>query len=525
VLVDTEGLAEWVGQGWEAIYGVAKGAITLIHPGSQELPNPPTVNENILIFTDDRLRRDCPALGRDDCYFIHPLALQETMLRLYGPEALGQIDPARITSLTFSDIMAFLSPPEVEVETPTPEPTSLSTPQPSPEPSPTPLPHPDVEAALAEADWIIFALLDYNPRDYPDQSGAVRQLLLDRAADMLHKRVVALAYNVPYYLDATEISKFDAYYGIYSKTEPFIEASVRALFREFSLQGNSPVSVVGTNYDLVIQLEPDPAQVIHVTWPEIEPTTGTPEAVSVEVGDIIRLVAGPVVDRNGHLVPDGTPVSFRLLWREEGLTKIIDRETVNGMADIEVEVERTGQLEVSVESPPAMTSTHWFITITEGEFVVETVEPPTATPTSTPTSTPTPTHTPTATATPTSTPTATATPTAAATPTPTPTSTLVPEDSPMVVGHDLWRSLLAILLVGITGFVVERSGGQTWSKGVRAFLWALVWGLVGYSLYGLDVPGAAWVRQVASEWGVILVCLVFGSVPIGFALWRRITER
>jgi hypothetical protein len=95
----------------------------------------------------------------------------------------------------------------------------------------------------------------------------------------------------------------------------------------------------------------------------------------------------------------------------------------------------------------------------------------------------------------------------------------------MVVGHDLWRSVLAILLVGITGFVVERSGGQTWSRGVRAFLWALVWGLVGYSLYGLDVPGAAWVRQVASEWGVILVCLVFGSVPVGLALWRRISER
>lgn len=525
VSVDVEALPEQIGQGWEAIYGVAKDATTLIHPGSQELPNPPTVNDDILIFTDDRLRRDCPALERDDCYFIHPLALQETMLRLYGPEALGQIDPARITSLTFSDIMTFLSPPEAEGVTPTPQPTPLSTPQPSPEPSPTPLPQPDVEAALAEADWIIFALLDYNPRDYPEQSGAVRQLLLERAADMLGKKVVALAYNVPYYLDATEISKLDAYYGVYSKTEPFIEASVRALFREFSLQGNSPVSVVGTNYDLAIQLEPDPVQVIHVTWPEIEPTTGTPEAVSVEVGDMIRLVAGPVMDRNGHLVPDGTPVSFRLLWREEGLTKIIDRETVNGMADIEVEVERTGQLEVSVESPPAMTSTQWFITITEGEFVVETVEPPTATPTSTPTSTSTPTHTPTATDTPTTTPTATATPTATPIPTPTPTFTPVVEDSPMVVGHDLWRSLLAILLVGMTGFVVERSGGQTWSRGVRAFLWALVWGLVGYSLYGLDVPGAAWVRQVASEWGVILVCLVFGSVPVGLALWRRVSER
>ena len=95
----------------------------------------------------------------------------------------------------------------------------------------------------------------------------------------------------------------------------------------------------------------------------------------------------------------------------------------------------------------------------------------------------------------------------------------------MVAGSDLWRSLLAVFLVGVTGFVVEISGGQALSRGMRAFLWALVWGLVGFNLYGLGVPGADWVRQVASEWGVILVCLVFGSVPVGFALWRRLTER
>ena len=94
----------------------------------------------------------------------------------------------------------------------------------------------------------------------------------------------------------------------------------------------------------------------------------------------------------------------------------------------------------------------------------------------------------------------------------------------MVVGRDLWRSLLAVLLVGITGFVVELSGGQALSRGIRAFLWALVWGLVGYNLYGLGVPGTDWVREVASEWGVILVCLVFGSVPVGLTLWRRLNE-
>ncbi|UCC63739.1 MAG: hypothetical protein JSV36_01380 [Anaerolineae bacterium] len=535
VLVDVDPLAERVGGGWEAIYGVARDAITLIHPRPQELsgriPNPPAADETILIFTDDRQRRDCEALGKaeEDCYFIHPLVLQEVMLRLYGPEASRQIDPDQITSLTFSDIVAFLSPLEAEASLPTPEPPPLATPEPRPEFLPTPTARPDIEAALAEADWILFALLDYNPRDYP-QSGAVRELLARRSDLLRNKRVIALAYNAPYYLDATEISKLSAYYGVYSKTEPFIEASVRAVFREFTLQGNPPVSVLGTNYDLATQLEPDPNQVIRVSWPEIEPTVGTPEAVSLEVGDMIRLEAGPIQDRNGRLVPDGTPVSFRLLWREEGLEKNIRRETLDGMAAIEVEVDRTGQLEVSVGSPPAMTSTQWFITISEGEpLVVETVEPPTPTPTDTPTATPTPTATATATATPTATPTATATATATATPTSTPTATPIPtdvaEEPPMVAGRDLWKSLLAVFLVGLTGFVVELSGRQSLSRGTRAFLWALVWGLVGYNLYGLGVPGADWVRDVAREWGVILVCLVFGSVPVVFALWRRISDR
>ena len=532
VAVDVGQLPEQIGQGREAIYGVAWDAITLIHPSPQELsgriPNAPSINEDILIFTDDRQCDNCPESEqeRDNCYFIHPLALQDTMLRLYGPEAKGQIDPARITSLTFSDIMAFLSPVEVEGKaTSTPEPTPPAS-MPVPELTPTPTARPDIEAALAEADWIIFAMLDYNPEQYP-QSEAVRQLLDRRSGVLGNKRVVALAYNAPYYLDATEISKLGAYYGVYSKTEPFIEASVRALFREFTLRGNPPVSVVGTNYDLATQLEPDPKQVIHVTWPEIEPSMGTPEAVDLKVGDTIRLVAGPIKDRNGRRVPDGTPVNFRLLWREEGLGEIfLEEETVQGMAEVEVMVERTGQLEVSVQSPPALTSTGLVLSISETEpLVVETVEPPTPTPTLTPTATPTPTLTPTATATPTPTSTATATPTATATATATLTPTPTPAPQPTVVGHDLWRSLLAVFLVGVTGFVVEISGGQTFSKGMRAFLWALVWGLVGYNLYGLRVPGTDWVREVARDWGAILVCLVFGSVPVGLALWRRLTLR
>jgi len=531
VLAPLEELSEQIGQGRDAIYAVARDAITLIHPAPQELsgriPNPPTINESILIFSEDRLRRDCPASRRQNqtCYFIHPLALQDTILRLYGPQASRQIDPAQITSLTFSDIIGFLSPTAAGLATPTPSPTAPAA-EGTPVLPPTPTTRPDVEAALAEADWIIFAMLDYNPQQYP-QSAAVRELLARRFDVLRNKKVVALAYNAPYYLDATEVSKLDAYYGVYSKTDPFIEASVRALFREFSLQGDPPVSVVGTRYDdLATRLAPDPNQVIPLIWSEMEQTVGTPEPLRLQVGDKLRLVAGPIRDRNGRLVPDGTPVNFRLLWREEGLSKILQMETTLGKAEVEVEIERTGQLDVTVDSPPAMTSRGLVVIIAEDQsVVVETVDPPTPTPTNTPTVTPTPTATPTATATPTTTPTATATVTPTATPSPTPVPTVTPRAESQVGGRDLWRALLAICVVGVTGFVVERSSGQTLSKGVRTWLWVLVWGLVGYNLYGLGVLGTAWVREVASDWGVILICLLSGSLPLCLVLWRRLNER
>jgi hypothetical protein len=62
-----------------------------------------------------------------------------------------------------------------------------------------------------------------------------------------------MAYGAPYYLDTTEISKLTAYYGVYSKVRPFIEASVRALFQEYTPGGALPVSVEGINYDLSAQ--------------------------------------------------------------------------------------------------------------------------------------------------------------------------------------------------------------------------------------------------------------------------------
>ena len=151
--------------------------------------------------------------------------MRNTILRLYGPEAIGQVDPARIHSFTFSQLKQFLTEGAV--------------------------PGVDMEGLIGEADWLIFAMLDFNPEDYPLSDG-VKSLLKLRPDVLPGKKVVVLAYNAPYYLDSTEISKLTAYYGVYSKVEPFIEASVRALFQEFLPQGASPVSVEGIKYNFCL---------------------------------------------------------------------------------------------------------------------------------------------------------------------------------------------------------------------------------------------------------------------------------
>ena len=133
-------------------------------------------------------------------------SLQQRILELYGPDGSGQVDPDHIHSFTFAQLGADLTSGKVD---------------------------PELEQRLSEADWIVFAMLDVDPESYP-ASDAVRAFLRLRPEMLPSKKVVVLAYNSPYYLDTTEISKLTAYYGIYSKIPAFVEMSVRALFQELA---------------------------------------------------------------------------------------------------------------------------------------------------------------------------------------------------------------------------------------------------------------------------------------------------
>jgi beta-N-acetylhexosaminidase len=470
---------------------VARAGLTLIYPSREELadrmPSAPLADENILIFTEVRPQRECPAC--EPIPAIAPTALEEIMLRLYGPTATGQLAPNRIRSLTFADLARRINP------------------------SPAPGAEQEIERAIAEARWIIFAMLDYNPEEYPD-SAALRNFLAKRSDSLRDKRLVVMAFRAPYYLDTTEISKLTAYFGIYSKTPPFLETAVRALFREFSPIGALPVSVAGVNYDLIKQLEPAPGQIIPLnpTGPALDPSGNR---ASIQVGNRLPVETGVIMDRNGHPVPDGTPVEFRLRYPTEGLELAPKVETTSaGKARTTVVLDRAGELWITVQAGEAKESTRIVLKVGgDAPGSIATVLPsPTAVPTLTPTPAPTATLTPVP----------TVEPTAVATPAPT-----VPPPQPRAPLPAFLFGLLGVIGSSGVAFVLgqrralaaQRGGrlnpAERLNPAVGGALWAITVAWAAYVLYALGLaPGATQLQAAGMTWAAGVVSLAGGLLSL-----------
>lgn len=485
---------------------IGRDAVTLLSPPSPDLvPDPPTSDDDIVLFTDGRQERPCTPCA--PVPYIDPQILQETILRLYGPSATGQINPRRITSFTFGQLEEYLSAPP---PTPTPTPTGEE------ESTPTPVPPNPVETALRNADWIIFAML--NPNADPPQSAVMRRFLAERADTLRGPHLVVLAYDAPYYLDATEISKLSAYYVAYSRITPFVEASVRALFGEFAPAGMPPVSVAGINYNLAVQVSPDPDQIIPLSFeivapaesrPTTEPGTVSPTPTETqgpdsgpeegqptpetrpEVGNELRLRTGVIVDRNGHPVPDGTPIQFIFTYPQEALENSVLVTTRGGVAETVYALRRTGQLDIYIQADPAPRALALQITIQEGQPPVVT------TPTPRPTRAPTPRPT-------------VASPTQA-TPQPTPVPENRLENTTQAGLADLLLALLGVLTVGAIGYYGVRANRGPLGRALRLALWCVIGGLALYLAYALRLPGGSWLRQRSGAWAAAWVTL-FGSV-------------
>lgn len=507
-----------------AFFDIAESAVTLLAPSPEELTSrlvsPPTLSDNLVIFTDLHEIQSCSAC--EPVPILSQTALQERILALYGPSGSGQVDPENITSFSFADLNEFL----LAGTTPIPVPTVPITPTvdadaPAGPAAQTPAFTPTlpadyrVQEALRDADWLIFGLLNAGSRAGTEDSDALSRFLALRPDLAGNSQVVVLAFDAPYFLDSTEISKLTAYYGIYSKTGAFVDAAVRALFLESPLSGASPVSVEGIQYDLFQQTQPAASQVIElflIIGGEIE-APSRQEPLASAIGDTLRLQTGIVVDKNGEPVPDGTLVRFILRNRVQGTVTILgDRPTTGGVAQLDYVLDASmgpGQFRITAESGEAALSQEVDITIEEDarlSIIIPTSAPTaTVTPLPTATVTPQPTHTP-----------------QPQRPTATPTTPAPPAEPGWLIGLSELRSLLGVFggLLAISLLAVmanRRLFAPSLTHRLGRLFWGLTGGLLFYNYYALGMPGSSLFTSLGSVAGIILI--LAGGVA-GLILYR-----
>lgn len=488
VLVPASALKD-IGQSQQLVYDVARRSATLVSPDAQELssllPAPPGLRDRLVIITDTVLYRQCTSCPVNSSLSLYDM--QEAVVRLYGPAAAGQVSAARISSYTFDDLTVMLNT------------TDLDT----------------MVSDIGRATWVVLLLADSNQ----GQPELISRFLSERQDLLREKRIILFSFTAPYFFDATDISKFSAYYALYSRQPAFIDVAARLLFQELTPLGYSPVSIPGTGYDLIEVTSPNPDQVITLSLdlppgavPTSPPTpfkifatqtpvpTIPPEPTAIPllgIGDTIYIRTGVIYDHNNHPVPDGTVVRFTMLLSGQGggIIQQSDQTTVRGIAQASFALEKPGLVEIRASSDPATISQAIQLDVSSGQPAAITVIVPFPTETLEPTPIP-----------------------------PTPVEVdpwITPE------GYPLFSSwMFAILFIGLSASLAYWAGTNLQSQrwGLRWGICVLLGGLAGYNAITLGLLGSTQV-VMAGGLGAILGMSALGEL-IGLGLgvmWSRRT--
>ncbi len=441
----------------EDVQALAQDAAALVSPSTLEelearAPEPPSPSERIVFFTDVRQGQQCTTCLRYP--LLEERRLEEEVLARYGPNGTSQIRTSNLQSYSFEELAAYLNQPASPAtgdETPTPAPSV-------------------VEAAIEQADWIVLSMA--NVAAEVPSSSVVSNFLAQRPDIVRSKRVVVFAFDAPYYLDTTDLSKLTAFYALYSQAPQFVTVAARLLFRDITPHASPPISVQAIGYDLIRITRPDPDRVIELFWQKATPSAGDDPLTTLRLGDAITLTTGILLDHNGHQVPDETPVVFRVFYREEGLPEFFTAPTSGGAASIVLLLSRQGTLEITASSEPALLSALLAIPVQEDPFSVTQIVP-----TPMPTETPPPTSTPVP-------PAATLTPTV----TPTQIIELPPPERVNLRGFFVMCLGLGAVLVG--GYRLGNNQASQRRQGVRVALAGAIGLLTAYNYVALGLPGA-----------------------------------
>ena len=457
---------------------VAQDAVTLISPSftnlAETIPEAPNINDRIVFITDVRTAKQCSTCSEQQ--ILPKSGLKDAVIKLYGPLAGGQVVQRKMVSYTFDELSALLNrAPQFDYTI--------------------------LESDLEQAQWIIFSLADVSSENPSSQ--ALSHFLAERPDLFRQKNLVVFAFDAPYYLDATEISKLSAYYGLYSKIPQFVDTAARVLFGEIPApSGDLPVTVSGINYDLITATSPDPEQTIELLIDVPEANLGTPVSTQIPqlaIGDLIPVRTGVILDHNGHPVPDGTIVDFIL---SAGLNELAAQKetTQGGIARTTFLIEESGTIVIHARSDPAIESNFLQFDIPpEGIPTIEYVI--TQFPTETATSEP------------------------EATEIISPSTTPAPPTPPGTTGMSDWLIATGVSIgIGAAIYWITTTFGLLrW--GVRSGLLAIIGGLLAYMYIAMHLPGSEQLLSVPGAWGVLLVTILGTGVGWGASYgWQKMRE-
>jgi beta-N-acetylhexosaminidase len=457
----SETALEGIGKNQATSFSVAQNAATLISPSIKDLdtvlPFPPELEERLIFITDTQ-----PSFSAS--------ALPDAILRLYGEQGGEQISEAHLSYYSFDDFLATL---ESEEDT-------------------------FFESSLRQADWVILSLGGF------ENLPVLRQLLAENQTLLREKKIILFSFTAPYALDATDISKLTAYYGLYSYEPPFLEVAARLLFKELTPVGAAPVSIGGIGYELetVTQAAPNQLLTLNLALPlEASPTlaadsaTPAPTAIPMfQVGDTLSVRTGAILDHNGNLVPDGTKVVFSLrTGGESGVQQLIETQTSGGIARADFQLDQTGLLDIRVASGEATISETLRLDISdEGVAAAVTIIPP-ASPEA-------------------------VTPTPASTPTLMVSSPYFDEGKPK---FSVWFIAFLLWILGAISAYFAGKSAESPLWGVRWGLMTLLGGLIAYNYLALNLLGASAVIESGLS-GVIV--FILGGEILGWLIgwfWLR----
>lgn len=346
-----------IGTSGQKVFEIARQSITLVSPDLSDmdsvLPEPPQSSERVVFISDEIAQQQCSTCTDQSITLAENF--RSAVEKLYGPLAGEQVESYRLSAYTFDNLQQLLDnkePPE------------------------------NIKNDIESAGWLVISFTDFQKSS--EASTIFHRFYSEQPELTRNKKIIGFAFNAPYYLDATDISKFTAYYAVYSKIPVYVDVAARILFQETIPSGVLPVSLTSIGYDLITATTPNPDQIIPlmVEAPEEElestetPVSSTEPPLTYKVGDTIPLRTGVIVDHNGNPVPDGTIVRFLIDTKStSGSIEQIETQTTNGIARTTYRIQNIGIFNLRVTADPAQISQILKLEITDAGGQITSFEP------------------------------------------------------------------------------------------------------------------------------------------------------